>query len=153
MVTTKFVVAWKRLSLGRNLQWLFLDTWCYIILQTVINSIWIRNGSLEQHQICGAPKRLSTFLFKIVAQQQSHWSIKGTTLCFFWTGPPSPQAQAVYGILQPASLTSSDWVPTMGDPWCAWLWWHCAGSCLSRVSASCSRVMKMRKNTSTDVLI
>lgn len=37
--------------------------------------------------------------------------------------------------------------------WGTWLWWPYAGSCFPRVSASCSRVMKMRKNTFTDVLI
>lgn len=42
---------------------------------------------------------------------------------------------------------------TMPNPWSAWLWSQCSGSCFSRGSASCSRVKKMRKNTLTGVLI
>lgn len=43
---------------------------------------------------------------------------------------------------------------TIPNPWSAWLWWRCAGlACFSRESASCSRAMKMRKNTFTGVLI
>lgn len=39
------------------------------------------------------------------------------------------------------------------NPLGAWLRWWCAGSCFSRESANCSRVMKMRKNIFTGVLI